>query len=227
MKTVLADVVKQYVIKRVEEYKTGEDPSGLPLYAGDKGQPASLAAFCDMVFIKYVIDRLPDDKPVRSQWIEYINSFQDPSTGYFMDKHSIWVPKERIKPWLFGFALRALNALGGQPRYPLRFLSEWSTPEKLKAWILSGNDVMHLGIVYFRYVDKKKIPYDFEKTFFDILDTDVSRCDFPNDECLIGSASFATYDNPLKDLCSCFARFHNTQINTNRVPRFEIGNVFF
>ncbi len=175
MELVSADFLKKYISDKVESFQIGKGEGGIPLCSQSPDSPPSLAAFCDMIFIKYVIGKLPQDNKTSTKWANYINLFQDLTSGWFIDKNSEWVPKERVKPWLFGFALRALNVLGSQPKHPLQFLSEWLDPQKLKSWIFTGNDVMHMGIAFLRYIDKKRIPYEFESVFFDILESDSSR----------------------------------------------------
>ena len=97
----------------------------------------------------------------RQQWIDYINSTQDEKSGFFLDSKmknedltSQIHDREHINMHLCCHCLSALKALGGKPRYPLRFALKYRDPDVLIKWLesrdwtnpwLEGNSVMFIG----------------------------------------------------------------------------------
>lgn len=97
----------------------------------------------------------------RREWADYLNSFQDPATGYYLvpeitshplssDAHDC----EHLLMHACAHVLPALDALGARPRYPLTFaarfldrstLDEWlSARDWTRAWI-EGNNLLFVG----------------------------------------------------------------------------------
>jgi hypothetical protein len=173
--TITPDDVERYVQEKVKKCQSGGCPHE---YTCDgRGKPRALAASCDAALIRYVLGKPNETADIRRHWCEYINSFQNPETGWYEDPASGWVEEKRLRPWLFGFALRALNALGGQPKHPLRFLKEWEDEQRLREWIFAGRDVMHMGIVWLKYlpvVDDRRTR-NFKGLFFEVLESDAAR----------------------------------------------------
>lgn len=108
------------------------------------------------------MDSLTDEQ--RIEWLEYITSFQDESTGLFLDQaiegrnlHS--GHDFRYVSWqLTTFCLSAIKALGGELKYPLSFLQKegYNTPEGVRNLLESfnwgnpwgaGNLAMFIGIM--------------------------------------------------------------------------------
>ena len=65
----------------------------------------------------------------RYQWIDYINTFQDKDSGYFMPEN--FIGKFNTKPvhQLTAFCLSALGIFNASPKYDLKFLNQWKKPE--------------------------------------------------------------------------------------------------
>lgn len=169
--------LKETIVSHVHNFRKPGKPAYQ--YRRSAEAPSSLAASCDAALILYSINEL-SSTDFRA-WAAYINSFQDPETGWYRDRESEWVEPFRQDPWLFGLALRALNALNRQPAHPLSFLREWDTPEKMRRWIMSGKGIMHMAIIWF-CSGRDFFPFDnFESTFFQILfeNTDLFLPDRP------------------------------------------------
>lgn len=164
-----ASAIKSCVRQKVEGFRRPECGKFGYVCPG-RGTPGSLAASCDAVLCLYATGQLQAVQADFADWAEYINSFQDPGTGWFRDSGSAWVSADRLDPWIFGFALRALNALESQPAHPLRFLDEWNTPDAVRAWIGSGKDIMHMGIIWLKYGRECQPFEDFEDRFFQAID---------------------------------------------------------
>ena len=72
--------------------------------------------------------------PQRTQWLAYLNSFQNPTDGSFQDlaHHS--------QLHANGTAVGAIGALGGQIAHPVRLYEPFATPDKLIPWLESAVD---------------------------------------------------------------------------------------
>ena len=85
----------------------------------------------DVVWISWAQDALQPSASERAQWVETINSFQQPEGGYYANptweshcwQHATWR------------ALMSLNMLGGRPRYRLRVLEPLRDVETCRRWL--------------------------------------------------------------------------------------------
>lgn len=81
----------------------------------------------------------------RQGWIEFLNSMQDPDTGYLMGfEGEKQARDEKYDPVYMalmnsGFGFSAVRILRGEPRYELRFLNEWLKPGWMASYIKNRN----------------------------------------------------------------------------------------
>ena len=133
-------------------------------YRMTKGADATVFTSCFAVFIHHLHNNLKNlSTAERSEWLNYLLSFQDEKTGLFVDPEA----KERVtdhthdeehlKRQLTTFCLSAVEALGGKPSFPLNFLNNWKDAKSLINWLdnlnwenpwNSGNKVMFLAICF-------------------------------------------------------------------------------
>lgn len=104
-------------------------------------------------------------------WIDYINSFQDENSGYFIPDN--FNGKLNTKPvqQLTCFCLSALDILDASPKYRFSFLNQWPQPDDVKNYLkeigcfkgkpTTGNMAMFLAIFlthqYEKYNDDSAI----------------------------------------------------------------------
>ncbi|HID06140.1 MAG TPA: hypothetical protein EYP10_03225 [Armatimonadetes bacterium] len=128
------------VLEWVEAMRVPEDGYGRYRFAVSCREP-DLYSSCIAVFIRDLLrdlNNLTDAQ--RQQWIEFIQSFQDPDTGYFIDSrveprdtatHS-W---DYLKLEMTHLSVSALDILGAFPRHPLRFLESLASAPALTKWL--------------------------------------------------------------------------------------------
>ena len=113
----------------------------------------------------------------RRIWADYINSFQDKDSGYFIPDNYSGKLNSKPLQQLTTFCLDALDMLGESPRYdPFIALNQWPTSEDVadylkkigcfKGYPTTGNMAMFLGIFLTR-----KYLRDGDKTDKDLLET--------------------------------------------------------
>ncbi|MBD3338121.1 MAG: hypothetical protein GF353_03360 [Candidatus Lokiarchaeota archaeon] len=131
---------------------------------------SSNATIYGSLFALFIKDLFKDtenfSEAVRNSWIQYIQSFQDPETGYFFAR-DVDKPKSlRNKYQLTAFCLSALRILKSNPEYNLNFVyKEFPTNNSIRNYLFrngchegrpgSGNFAMFLGIF---------LTYEYEKT---------------------------------------------------------------
>lgn len=93
------------------------------------------------IYVAMILDlynNLPD-KDICFSWAAHINSFQDPSTGFFIDNRINNQLFNTIDWWgcrhLVCHATSALASLGARSAYPLKFTTEWYDTNRLKQWL--------------------------------------------------------------------------------------------
>ena len=115
-----------------------------------------------------------------NNWISYIQSFQNKEYGYFEPEKYYHIDKERNRYQLTCFCLSALGILGAAPKFPMKFLEQWKTPDDVKKYLYdrdshkgkpgSGNKAMFLAIFltyeyerakYNRVLDKINAWFEF------------------------------------------------------------------
>lgn len=160
------DELKQDVLNWLESLMVEDTQYGT--YKMSDSTEATLFSSCFAIFLKELYNDLKNITPgQRQEWIDLINSWQDEETGFFIDP---WLKKERVFSKYLGkahdlayvtwqgttFCISTLKALGGEIRYPFRFLDEWKNSDKVAAWLqdldwkkrtwTAGNVAMFLGI---------------------------------------------------------------------------------
>jgi prenyltransferase beta subunit len=111
------------------------------------------------------------DATLRS-WADYINSWQDPETGYFLGpeiiSEELTSPKhdyEHIAMHLTAHALPVLDLLGARPAHPLEFAKDFLHLPYLREWLdrrdwtdawLEGNNLLFVGqfLIHLRDVEQ-------------------------------------------------------------------------
>lgn len=109
----------------------------------------------------------------RQEWISYIQSFQNVESGSFEPHDYFHNDKERNRYQLTCFCLSALAILGAEPKYPLRFIEQWKTPDDIREYLFnrgchkgkpgSGNKAMFLGIFLTWEYERTKEQHLLEK----------------------------------------------------------------
>jgi hypothetical protein len=137
-------------------------PGQVGAYRLNRGVAPTPFASCFAVFVRHLFGDLDTlSSAERAAWLASLQDLQDPATGLFVDStNAARAPDpthdaEHLNRQLTTFVLSAIDALGGQPRYPLRFLDDWKAPEVLRRWLSglnwsnpwnSGNKAMFMGI---------------------------------------------------------------------------------
>jgi len=94
----------------------------------------------------------------RSEWIEFLQRHQDPTTGMFWESQLSAADLSTHSPEHIGrqityFCLHALDALGARPDHRLRVVEDYSLPGRMAEWLsardwsrpwFEGNEVMFL-----------------------------------------------------------------------------------
>lgn len=102
----------------------------------------------------------------RDKWIDYINSFQDRDSGYFIPDNFVGELNTKPVQQLTSFCLSTLNILGACPNYELSFLKQWPKPEDVSDYLkhigcfrglrTTGNMAMFLAIFLTHQHEKYK-----------------------------------------------------------------------
>jgi hypothetical protein len=117
--------------------------------------------FCTC-FALFILDLFKETKRFteeqRTGWISYIQRFQNEQYGYFEPEQYYHEDKERNRYQLTCFCLSALRILGAEPKFPLKFIEQWRTPNDVKKYLYergchqgrpgSGNKAMFLAIFF-------------------------------------------------------------------------------
>lgn len=153
-------VLKDRVLNWLQTMHNEDEP--VWAYRMNAGSDITIYTSCFAVFIHHLFNNLKNlstDK--RSEWLNYLLSFQDEKTGLFVNpevSEMVTDPthdEEHLNRQLTTFCLSAIEALGGKPDYPLMFLDTWKNKAPLISWLgnldwenpwNSGNKVMFLAI---------------------------------------------------------------------------------
>lgn len=142
--------------------------SGGPVweYRMTANSDTSVFTSCFAVFIRHLfrdLARLSEGE--KQEWLAYLRGFQDPKSGLFLYPEAsgrvldIGHDEEHLNRQLTTYCLSAMDALGGEPRYPFKFLEPWKEPDRLVKWLDGlwwdrpwncGNKVMFMA-VFFAY----------------------------------------------------------------------------
>jgi hypothetical protein len=140
------------------------DEEAVWVYRLNQTADPSVFASCFAVFLRHLFDDLQTlSEGERAAWLSWLQGFQDPETGLFMDPENVnratdpLHDTEHLNRQLSTFCLSAIDALGGKPHHRLRFLEPWKDSDRLTHWLESldwynpwncGNKVMFMGIFF-------------------------------------------------------------------------------
>lgn len=166
--SVAAERLKERALNWLETMRL---PGTVGQYRLNRGADASVFSSCFAVFLRHLLGDLDTlDSAERQAWLSWLQEFQDPESGLFVDQqNAARAPdqdhdNEHLNRQLTTFCLSAVHALGGRPRHPLRFLDAWKDPARIERWLDSlnwknpwncGNKAMFMGIF---------LAYDLEQT---------------------------------------------------------------
>lgn len=93
-------------------------------------QPLGLNEYgcADAANILYTIGEFPSDPEERAQWIEVLQSFQDPETGMFHEETHVPIHTT-------AHVASALELFDARPKYPLKDLQKHATPDGIRAFM--------------------------------------------------------------------------------------------
>jgi len=77
------------------------------------GDP-SIYGTTDMLISKYILNDLDLSDQEKDGWADYINTFQDPKTGYYHKRYTL-----HFKEHTVAYAVAALKLIDRQPKYPM------------------------------------------------------------------------------------------------------------
>lgn len=134
-RSIQLDSVRADVLAYCEAVRDKEGPYGC--YRGGIGQRPDLYASCDVAEIRAIMGEnlqstLPEQH--RRQWIGHINSYVEnrpdrPADGSYFDSHGHSALHAN------GMVISAFGVLEGRQVQPVRLYGEFSTPEKVAAWL--------------------------------------------------------------------------------------------
>jgi hypothetical protein len=151
--------------------RIGNQPGSYARKPGDT--VVELYGVSDMACILYSIDALYLDEAARASWAENFHSLQNPATGWLLEKEKTHCPLHNT-----AFALGAMNLLSILPRYPLAFVADYATREKMTALLDSLNwkdqvygDSHHgAGMASIMALVPGSVPPDWFEWYFEYLD---------------------------------------------------------
>ena len=177
------------VLGFIKQCQLGPDPWR---FAATPGGPEILYASCFAYMLYHYLGRSDEFSPEQKQgWAAYLNSWQDPKSGYFIGpelvetelisrKHSY----EHIAQHLTAHVLPTLALLGASPEYPLRFAHPFVDLAYLQDWLesrdwrdawLEGNNLLFIGqfLIFLRDFEKDARAQQALDLYFDWLDRGV------------------------------------------------------
>jgi hypothetical protein len=122
------DQFADFIPDFIAQFKTG-DAIGAYSYRKGRRTP-DLYGSSDMLMLLYTIGALELTEPERASWIETLQSFQDPKTGWFKEKET-WHFKEHST----AYCTAALHLLGAKPKYPFNFMAHLNTQKQIEHWL--------------------------------------------------------------------------------------------
>ena len=177
------------VLSFIKQCALGPDPWR---FASTPGGPETLYASCFAYMLYHYLGRTEElTLEEKRGWAAYLNSWQDPKSGYFIGpelveselksrKHSY----EHIAQHLAAHVLPTLALLGALPKYPLGFAHPFVKLEYLQAWLevrnwrdawLEGNNLLFIGqfLIFLRDFEKNAEAQKALDCYFDWLDREV------------------------------------------------------
>jgi hypothetical protein len=172
--------------KRVIDYVNRMSLGAPGRYKSSAAGGESLYASCFAAMIMDYVGCLDGISPEAKQaWVDYIQSYQDHTSGYFIgpeisegELESSAHSKEHLMLHLTAHVLPALKALDAKPRYPLTFGLVYLDPAWRENWLTSidwsrawieGNNLLFVGqILTYLYEDEGVV--EAKQGVFDLLD---------------------------------------------------------
>jgi hypothetical protein len=116
--------LREFVHWILEEFEPSiRLPGGAGRYPRQPGQTATaLYGVSDMACILYTVGALHPSAKEREEWADAFESFQNPSSGWFLEKD----PKTLSAQHNTAFALAAMQLLDLIPRYPVKMEGQYS-----------------------------------------------------------------------------------------------------
>ena len=100
-------------------------PGGAGQYARSPGQVTTeLYGVSDMACILYTLESLHPSEKERAEWLVAFQAFQNPDTGWLIEKSPTHTPLHNT-----AFALAAMQLLNLVPQHPLKMGPEYSNPK--------------------------------------------------------------------------------------------------
>ena len=147
----------------------------------------SLYASCYAAMALHYLGALDAEMEPKA-WCAYINSWQDPETGYYLGPELApgqatrrEMDDDYVRRHLLVHVLPALEVLGGAPAYPLAFARAFAEPAHLEEWLqrrdwskawLEGNNLLAIGqfLIHLRDREGYAPAADALDLYFDWLD---------------------------------------------------------
>jgi len=180
------DPITVLVLKFIEQCKMD---STSWKFASKPGGEETLYGSCFACMLYHYLGELDQlDGSQKQQWADYLNSWQDPDSGYFIGpeliRSELTSPKhsyEHLAHHLTVLVLPALKLLGYEPVYPLTFAHSYLVRTYLKNWLnkrdwrdawLEGNNLLFVGqlLIYLRDVENISSAQAALNLYFDWLD---------------------------------------------------------
>jgi hypothetical protein len=161
-------------------------------FASSPGGSETLYAACFACMLMHYLgclDPLPEEE--KRLWANYLNSWQQPSTGYFIGPELVPAelksPKhtfEHVSLHQTAHVLPALSLLGEKPRYPLTFARPFTNLVYLQDWLnardwrdawLEGNNLLFVGqfLIHLRDVEGLACAQEALDLYFQWLEKEV------------------------------------------------------
>lgn len=122
--------VRREVLAYCESIRDTVGPYGC--YRAGPGKPPDSYAACDVAILRTIMGEdltKTLSEAERRQWIDHINSFQQPEDGHYEARlgHS---PLHGN-----GMTIGALGVLGGRQKFPVKLYEPFDTPDKVAQWL--------------------------------------------------------------------------------------------
>jgi prenyltransferase beta subunit len=142
-------------------------PGSVCRYKFDRNSDDSIFTSCFALFIYDLFKETDEFTSIQKNiWVEYIQGFQDETTGYFEPIECFHKDIERNTHQLTAFCISALRILNTTPKYSLSFVyTKWSTNEQVSQYLHdigvpkgksgAGNKAMFMAIF---------LTYEYERT---------------------------------------------------------------
>ncbi|MHC4253528.1 MAG: hypothetical protein ACYS9X_30790, partial [Planctomycetota bacterium] len=110
---------------------------GPAAYAEKPGAAAALSGAALVTSARYIVGPLGEEELAadREAILDYFHAMQRASSGAYDDVSRETPTWRRLNIPLFGWVVRALAMLGGEPERPVKFLGRWDDPDELGRWL--------------------------------------------------------------------------------------------